>query len=211
MQVILILGFVVLLALLTFGAAGCSRKPADSQNSRNPVTVHSIHAMSKGEIEKMLRRLETQKAPKPKMGAMCYDVAAPPSRAEYVCPRCGEKTLYTSGDTEFIARELEACRREFDMLKKETKLPISLDESSYCGHCSPNARQHQLIFSITYDNGRTHTDSPITCQDIQMLKAFLQERLSYPTSYGEYRPLKEQLPRLMELLGVQPDAGKEGR
>ena len=28
------------------------------------------------------------------MGAMCYDMCMPPPVTEYVCPVCGEKTLY---------------------------------------------------------------------------------------------------------------------
>jgi predicted RNA-binding Zn-ribbon protein involved in translation (DUF1610 family) len=159
--------------------------------------------MFQTDIEKMLKRIETKKAPEAKMGAMCYSMAAPPDRAEYVCPTCGEKTLYSSDQARFVAWDLQSCRREFASIRKSTELLLSLDESSYCKHCDPDAKKPQLKLSVTYEGGKVHTVSPVTEYDLRLLRDFLKGRLSYETFNEGSRPLQESTSRLRALLGVE--------
>ena len=201
MPVLSIIGIVVVVLTLLICITGCSHKFGNS--SGNQITASSIRSISQSEIEMMLKRIETTKEPVAKMGAMCYSMAAPPDRAEYVCPVCGEKTLYTSAQAEFVAWYLPACRREFATIKKSTKLLLSLDESSYCKHCKPDAKKNELKLSVTYDDGKVYTISPVTEYDLRILMDFFKGKLSYETFNAGSRPLKESIHRLRELLGLE--------
>lgn len=54
--------------------------------------------MQRDEMRKRLEELAKSAPPKDlSSGAMCYEMATPPERAEYVCPACGDKTLYATG------------------------------------------------------------------------------------------------------------------
>lgn len=209
MPLLSIIGIVVMALVLLIGITGCSRKVELVNQSRPPVTAKSIHSMSQTEIKKMLKRIETRKAPEAKMGAMCYSMAAPPDRAEYVCPTCGEKTLYSSDQAHFVAWDLQSCRREFESIKKSTELQLSLDESSYCKHCRPDAQKQELKLSVNYDGGETHTVSPVSAHDLRLLRGFLKGELSYETFTEGSRPLKKCMPRLRELLGVELGDGSD--
>lgn len=51
--------------------------------------------MTRDEIRKRLEELAASAPPKDlSLGAMCYSMAEPPETAAYICPRCGERTLY---------------------------------------------------------------------------------------------------------------------
>jgi hypothetical protein len=151
----------------------------------------------------MLANIEKKASPEPKMGAMCYKMAAPPERAEYVCPKCGEKTLYTKDAAREIEWELDSCRREFLLLKSASALSLALDESSYCSHCRPDAKKHALELVVTYADGASCTNSPITDVDLSILQGFLKGGLDFKTSNDSTVPLKKMLPRLRQLLGVK--------
>ena len=188
--------------LIMFGLSGCSRSGDSPPAPRTAVTVSSVRSMSKSDIEKMLGRLERRKAPKPQMGAMCYEAVSVLTRPEYVCPTCGEKTLYAKDRAPLVSAELEACRRELEIVKKSTKLALALDESAFCKHCSPDVDKPQLGLTITYADGASHSASPITRTDLFIVRDFLKGELSYTGYTEDTYPLKANLPRLRELLGA---------
>ena len=103
---------------------------------------------------------------------------------------------------EFDVEELEACRREFQSLQKSTDLLLSLAESGYCGHCAPNEAEQSISLSITYDDGSTRTISPVSLIDLRILRDFFKGGLAYETFNDGLFPLKKELPRLSELLGI---------
>lgn len=203
-----VIGFLlVLLAIAFFGLS--FSKTARAAGEPVPITRSGIRSMSRDQIQQKLKTLETATAPEPKMGAMCYKMAAPPDRAEYVCPVCSEKTLYTSQSARFIAWELEACRREFELLKKETDLAVALNESSFCSYCAPDAAAHALALTVTYADGATHTTAPVTQQDLVILRHFLKGNLDYKTFNDGTLPLQKALPRLRDMLGEEPAPTKK--
>lgn len=209
MPLISVIGIIVVTMVILIGAAGCSRKSAPAKQSQPQVTAGAIRSMSQADIEKMLRKLETKTSPKAKMGAMCYSMAAPPDRAEYVCPTCGEKTLYTTDQARAVAWDLQSCRREFESIMKSTKLLLSLSESSYCKHCQPDAEKQELTLTITYEGGRVHSITPVTEYDLRLLRDFLKGKLSYETFNEGSHPLKDSSTRLRELLGMKkPDSSE---
>ena len=136
MQYILIA--LVIAVLCVFGLSCRNNTPSNNTGGQpqGTVTVSSGKFLSHQEIQKQLAQIASKPAPKKLvMGAMCYKVAGPPSRIDYVCPTCGEKTLYaledssgeTTRDLQWRAindiQELESLRRLAQQIKK---LDISL-------------------------------------------------------------------------------------
>lgn len=197
-----------LIILMMFGIAcllgvSCSDNTPMRSDTKTQITRQNIRSLSREQIQEKLRILESsQLPPEPQIGAMCYAVAGHPSRAEYVCPKCGEKTLYSNNSAKFIARQLEACRREFKMLQGMPELSLTLDESSFCAHCKPEFRPHQLVLTVNYADGSSRTSTPISLDDLRILRSFMNGDALYETSSNGPRPLKNEIPRLRELLGV---------
>ena len=162
--------------------------------------MKKIQFLSRDQIQERLKELESRKSPQPKMGACCYSMSEPPKYAEYICPGCGEKTLYIRDHAMFIAWELESCRREFNFLKASTDISLKLDESSYCGKCSPDATTFQLTLTVTYGDETAVTSAPISENDLRILGEFFKGKLSYKTFTDGSRPLKDVLHILRELL-----------
>jgi predicted RNA-binding Zn-ribbon protein involved in translation (DUF1610 family) len=202
-EIVLGIAVVILLISLFFSACRTNNSTVAATTSDPPVTIQQIGLLNKSEIEKRLSQIEKRNAPEPKMGAMCYKVAAPPNRVEYVCPKCGEKTLYKDQTAYFIDRQLPACKRIFETLDTALKGYISLDESSFCRKCSPDSKTPELLLRIKYDDGDSHSSPIDSDEEIRMVVDFLKGKLTYTTSNDSEMPLKEKLPRLRKLMGVR--------
>jgi predicted RNA-binding Zn-ribbon protein involved in translation (DUF1610 family) len=87
-------------------------------------------SLDRAAVRAMLKRLADAPPPtKLAVGAMCYVVSPAPPRVDYICPKCGERTLYDSskvatekpydmGIAWTVERELPQCRSEFQELRK---------------------------------------------------------------------------------------------
>jgi len=73
-------------ALLVGTAPGADNASIASPPAPASIQAAKLAAMNKAELKKLLARVAEAKAPETKMGAMCYKMAAPPERMEYVCP-----------------------------------------------------------------------------------------------------------------------------
>ena len=202
-----LVGVLVLLSvMLVLGA--CRRE--SSTNGPDPVPVVApVDAPSgpgsRADIAARLKKLAD--APPPKelsMGAMCYEMMAPPDRAEYVCPDCGEKTLYATADgdrdaPQFISWTLPACR---ETVKTVRDLTLVLDESGYCAKCSPDAKKPTLALVVKYPDGTEHRTENVTAEDLIVLREFASGALKHDGGQQGEKPLKKWLPRLRQLLGT---------
>lgn len=197
-----------------------------SASAEAPQTPRLVYTMAaeKPEVErealsKKLEELSNQLAPPDlKPGAMCYDQAAPPERAEYVCPKCKEKTLYALAqdggtippeDSVELSRiaadlnyQLSSCRR----LVKEIKgLNVELDESQFCRKCHPEVKNPQLGLIVRYSGQKTpHRVWGVTSGDLRLLVEFMAGKTKHVGERDSETPLKNHLKRLEELLGVKP-------
>lgn len=202
----------IALVLMTFCVLGFSCR-SYSRPSGPVTTVPSSKTLSRQDIEKQLAYIA--KSPPPKnlaVGAMCYDIAGPPERIDYVCPVCGEKTLYVmertadgqidqqQWKTAGTVQALESLRR---LTQQIDKLEVTLDESQFCSHCSPGIEDPRVALVVDYpDTPEPHRAWDISVQDLQILQAFSKGQLKYTDPLDSERPLKDTLPRLEELLGV---------
>ncbi len=209
-----IVAAVLLLACLLL-AGGCSRATPPVPQSPPIVTVEGVKSLDRSAVRAMLKRLAD--APPPAqlaMGAMCYAVSLPPDRVDYICPKCGERTLYDNSqyksDQPFdrgiawtIDRDLPHCRSEFQELRKIAGHAIELDETQFCRKCSPNVTRPKLVLHISYKDGTVRDVNGIDHNDLRILREFLSgKRKSKGDNEGE-SPLKDELPRLQQLLGVE--------
>jgi len=185
-----------------FATAGANPPPASPTGDAQPAKVEAakLAAMSRAEMKKLLATIGQAKAAEPKMGAMCYEMALPPDRAEYVCPTCGEKTLYTQAMARVVAVELETCRHYFRSLPHREAM--TLDESAFCRKCRPDAQWPELTLTLRYDDGTTNVVRRVSSGDLELLDAALKGE-PFIDGSGEMKSVQKQLPRLRELLGVK--------
>jgi len=160
--------------------------------------------------ETLKARLEKiSKNPPPKdlkPGAMCYSMVGPPDRIEYVCPACGEKTLYArdasgarGGTVPFLTFELQQCR---EMVKRLQDFNISLDEHEFCRKCSPATKTPALILITGYPGEKIHVVRDVRSDDLQLLIEFTSGSDRHDGGMIGEKPLKDYVPRLRELLGI---------
>ena len=221
MQYLLIVVILLVLCAVGFSARknASDNMPADVRPAES-VTVLATRSLSRKDIQKQLSVIA--KSPPPKelaMGAMCYMVAGPPSRIDYVCPACGEKTLYAVDDsadektqrqqweTSWKLGDLEAIRRLTQQIKK---LDVALDESRFCSHCSTDVKTPRMGLVVTYPNQpEPHRVWDVTQADLLMLKAATEGKLKFKDLQDMEIALKDKLARLEKLLGVKAIAPRD--
>ncbi len=157
--------------------------------------------MNSEEILSQLKMLAMKKPPKDlaTIGAMCYKVAMPPERVDYICPKDGSKTLYKQQYVHFIQYDLPRIRALAENMPSVT---VTIDESEFCKKCSPKVTNPQIIMTVHYTD-RTHTVKGITDRDLQLMHDFLSGKDRFTNEYDAETPLKDYIPRLEELLGVK--------
>jgi predicted RNA-binding Zn-ribbon protein involved in translation (DUF1610 family) len=195
---------VVVLAAGAF--AGVSRLrsgfPASKQVSDPGTGIHAVESLSMEQINLLLARLEKEEAPEPQMGAMCYAPMAIADSAEYICPDCGEKTVYGGGMSPYLQYELDTARRLAESINASTDFDVVLDESSFCEFCSEYGEGSAvLVLRVTGENGE-ETANSVSVDDLRRLNWFLRGSLFWVTSNDGHAPLRGHSERMAELLGI---------
>jgi hypothetical protein len=175
------------------------------------VTTRNLKPLTRQEIRGLLERLAERPAPSGlSLGAKCYEVAAPPERAEYLCPTCGERTLYTvsakKGSPDrtprFVEYELTECRR---LVKSLKGAGMTLDEKEFCRKCSPGHDSPALVLVIAYKGeDKPQRTRGVKAEDLRMIQEFLNDQDRHQGEMGRQTPLKDSIGHLRELLGVKP-------
>lgn len=188
---------VIIGAVSFVGTVHAVQKHADTQKK---VQVKPMKRLSSEDIRSQLKILSMKSIPKDIeiRGAMCYDVAMPPERVEYVCPKDGSKTIYTTEMVEFIEYQLPAIR---SLAETMPSVSVTVDESEFCKKCSPNIKIPQVSMTIHFSD-RTHTVKGISLRDIKIMYAFLSGNDRYKDEYDAETALQDLIPRLEQLLGV---------
>ncbi len=178
----------------------------DSDSLRNSVPYDSIKKpLSRQALKQKLENLANKPVPaKLESGAMCYKMASPPNRVEYICPVCHEKTLYSDESGYFLNANLESCR---SLAAKLTAINCHLDETQFCKKCSPEiVGLPELCIETQYaEEGQKNRVCGITHDDLEILRDFLDGKVVYKDDYDNENPLKEKLSRISTLLGIELD------
>jgi hypothetical protein len=156
--------------------------------------------------------------------ACCYaPIGGSPDQVQYICPVCGEKTLYDQPEPpeskqddrdawlawlkareplEFLSWELQACRQAIREIRAKG-LSAELDELNFCRNCRPKAKAFTLELVIRYpDATASHRVDDVHSKDFQLLREFLAGQVKHEGQYGSKEDLKVHLPRLSQLLGI---------
>lgn len=195
----------VLLLVLLGASFGARRGLA----GKGPVSVSRLLKGGRESVRLLLERVESEEAPDFIMGAMCYRPAMPPDRVEYICPVCGERAWFAGETGEMLHREAEAMRRVMTEMEGNPCFRAVLDETAFCPHCSGalSPDNPRFILELVYGEGDT-VRTPVQLFDLQMLAGFVRGELTFTDSYDATLPLKDRVPRLRELLGL--DGTREG-
>ncbi len=206
--VVLIIPAVAGYARIRPGAGSKSITSLDALTSSTIAEImpESLMSLSVEQVNFLLSRLEKEEPPQSTMGAMCYQAMAPPATAEYICPVCGEKTLYSDSQTAFIEWELEGCRRLAESINSNTDFEIFLDEGLFCDYCSPDTGEEnpEILLRVIYESDMEVVNR-VSVIDLMMLDSFLQGNLFYTTSNDAQMPMQNYAGRMRELLGLEEE------
>ncbi len=168
------------------------------------MSVGKMLGASSQDMETMLESLETAEEPEPIYGAMCYEMVAGPSVIEYICPVCGEKTIYEDYGTISLVQQLETDRDLFAGIEAVTDLDLRLTESQFCHYCSEAVDDPALVLIVDLEDTEP-CSTEVTGFDLRLLGAFLAGETSYESWDDGIMPLKPYLGRLREMLGLPAD------
>lgn len=171
----------------------------------NKDMTHGEDAMTllkRSEWERQLQKVAETPAPKNlEMGAMCYSVGVYQENV-YSCSVCLQKTVYDESeeDVRFMLASLTEIQQQATELYN-LGLPIKLVSAGLCTHCSPDGPR-ELQWEVM--NGERQVVTAVeSYNDYYMLKAFAEKKLVVKDMFEEETPLKNYLPRLRQLLGLE--------
>lgn len=194
---------IILIVGLTVGV-GCKISSEKNKNKTeifNKPTDTTQEILSKEEIEKKLKKL-SKSNPKnlENIGAMCYEMAMPPERAEYICPICGEKTLYSNFNySQLITWELQQMRTLSENLEA---INAKLDESQFCRSCSPDIEEPEICLIVKLKDTDEHKTCKINIEDLKILNEFVAGEIIHKDDFDAETPLNFHILRISELLGI---------
>lgn len=186
-------------AIAAAGLIGAAARGGGEAEERG-ISSRSLKGLSGAELDSMLLRLRTDKAPEPTLGAMCYDMAVPAPVTEYICPVCGERTVYEEWC--WLLHELPRSRALFEVIEDSVDISVALDERLLCSHCAPTEGEARLVLVAIPAEGDT-VRNDVSQTDLVMLLSFLQGNLTYEDDFGATLPLQPHADRLALLLGLE--------
>jgi hypothetical protein len=174
--------------------------------------VPTIHSRT-GVVARLAAVAEQPAPPDRSPGACCYAPAGLPDPVEHVCPDCGAKTLYPCtpkserlavGRAYLMGTRLPECRR---LAAEIRDLDVRLDESEFCEKCRPGVAAPRLALVVRYADGREQRTEDVTPDDLRLLVELTTGALTHEGERESRSPLKDHLPRLETLLGVEHAGG----
>jgi len=189
------------LVLVALSAAGVVLGVGHHREQKGPLNIIRMLESGRTRLRLMLARIEREPAPDQIMGAMCYEPVATPNRADYVCPVCGERTLYGYPEGYFILESIPPMRRIIEELEGNGFFSATLEET-YCSVCHTGNAARGVTLVIAYPEGDT-VRTAATLHDLLILRGFIGGELSYTDSYDASLPLRGNTDRLRTLLGIE--------
>lgn len=210
----LLLMTLLILAGCRWGATPA--KPEPPTQSASSMTTGTPGEDTMADLQRRLNQLARSAPPKNlKMGAMCYDMAGPPDRIDFICPHCGSRTAYANPPWVEGDRSQDESRRRFglvtnhipkcrNLIKKVHGIEATLDETELCAACCPKVQQPSLILVLRPQAGADlRRTRDITPDDLQALAAFLEGRDRWVGEQEAEYAVRNRLQRLAEMLGLE--------
>jgi hypothetical protein len=196
--IIFVIAAVSVIAGIT-GFTSCA-SPASPKLNIPPDSIKGSY--SREEVKQLLDELANKKVKEElNMGASCYAPRAIEDSAEYICPVCGEKSIYTYSQAEFIIHEIPTCRQKAARFGTTT---LKLDETQFCRKCRPDSIAQPRLCLVTKLEGQEPVRTcGVYATDLVILTDFFEGHNLYKTFNDGEVALKESIPRIKELLGIK--------
>jgi hypothetical protein len=216
-----LLGLLLLVPLLLWAVLGVMRTKGEPAAGRPLVAQEQVKVgpsadtkpinhgpFTRQEIAERLKALSESEPPKAlnDRGAMCYKPSMAPTRADYVCPKCGSRTLYTT-DPVVISTVLNGIPAIRQIAKELQSLELQIDESQFCKKCSPKVKAPQINMTLRYSGEKEkHLVHNVSAMDLKLIREFLSGEDKHRAGRDVESPLKDHLKRIEELLGISIEA-----
>jgi predicted RNA-binding Zn-ribbon protein involved in translation (DUF1610 family) len=193
---------IIAAAGLIFGFSGLT----SCANNTKPTTNVPPDSIKPGYTREEVNSLLENLANKPvkdnlDMGAMCYSPRPILKSADYICPVCGEKTIYTYQQAEFVQNEIPKCRSLITRFQGAT---LKLDEQQFCRKCATDSiPEPKLCLLAKLEDQQETKTCGISSEDIKMLTEFFEGKNIHKTSNDGEVALKVNIPRIKQLLGIK--------
>jgi len=163
--------------------------------------VKNTGPLTRTQLAERLQRLEEAPVPPPELSAMCYESAAPPTTAVYVCPKDGSRTHYSRDAA--LAERIEQLPILRAAVQTVSGLKVSLDESELCSRCTPTPPPSpEPILIVKLPDGAEKRTRAVIANDLLLLREFADGQLTHRGEDGAETPLKDFLPRIRQMLGM---------
>lgn len=207
------------------GAPVSSAAPDPSRPAGGPVPPvdraaleRELQALAQGEPDPIQARESM---------AMCYDMAEIDGRAEYVCPICGERTVYAaSGDPyrspddrvsdagwSLVVADLVGARRlvaEAQAAMAGRGVDLLLDERQLCRRCMPTVMDPALVLRVTLAGQVPFDVVGVRSQDLRFLREWLVEKNPAAREALRTSPLADAVSRIERALAGPPSSPPKG-
>lgn len=156
---------------------------------------------SSGDIKDMLEKLaKTPVKEKLNMGAMCYAKVQPSDTSPYICPVCGEKTIYQQYDNAIIRLQIPACR---SIVRFYPEM-LSIDETQFCKKCTPELKgAPKICLIVKLKDQPEHKTCDVREDDLELLSDFFHGKTEHTYEDASETPMQDQIPRIKYLLGLE--------
>jgi hypothetical protein len=193
---------IIAAAGLIFGFSGLTSCANNTKPTSNMPPDSIKNGYTREEVNNLLENLASRPVKeKLDMGAMCYSPRPILESAEYICPVCGEKTIYTYHQAELVQNEIPVCRGLVARFKGAT---LKLDEGQFCRKCTPDSIPEPKLCLVAKIEDQQETKTcGISSDDIKMLTEFFEGKNIHKTSNDGETALKSNIPRIKELLGIK--------
>jgi hypothetical protein len=127
-------------------------------------------------------------------------------KMEYICQKCGDKTLYTDQAAQVGGWPLQNVGGAIRELQKVAGEDVALDASQLCRKCSPAVKDPKFALKLGYADGNPQTVVGVSPDDLTLLIEFFSGKLTHEQGdrwSGSKKPLKDFSLRLQQLLGVE--------
>lgn len=205
---------VIISIILMFGMASCAPGQGRLLNFHETDSLFyppdtSREKASRAEIHDRLMALAESKAPEElNPGAMCYEVAMPPDRKEYVCPVCGEKTIYTNESQFSIIDNVNSCRSWITSIRG---LDLRLEEYNFCHHCQPDTNQVPGYKIFIRYKGEPNEEElkNAGAGSLQFIYEFMNGDKTHSDYYDNETPLKDYIGTISGFFGIDTSTLKK--
>jgi hypothetical protein len=158
---------------------------------------------SRADVERRLKALADSPVPAElNPGAMCYEMSMPPDRIEYICPTCGQKTIYTNSAYYDNIENVNSCRYIVTNIKN---LTLRLEEKNYCHHCYPdtNAALSLNLYLKYKGEEKEEVIENVSKENLELIWAFMSGQTKVSSFNDDETPLKDYIDQICKLMKVE--------